>query len=149
MARSTPDSDPIRSMGDQCLGFNVRKTARLLAKAYDEAFSPCGLKSTQVPILVTLHTQGQMQVRILAKKLDLDRTTLPRNLAPLERRGLVHIEEGVDRRTRMIRLTEDGRELLQDALPLWHSLHDRLVASFGLQRAMHLLAELKDLNHCI
>jgi DNA-binding MarR family transcriptional regulator len=136
-------------MADQCLGFNVRKTARLLAKAFDEAFAPCGLKSTQVPILVTLHTSGQIQVRLLAEKLDLDRTTLPRNLAPLERRGLVHIEEGADRRTRMIQLTDDGRALLREALPLWHGLQDRLVAAFGQRRAEHLLVELKDLNRCL
>ena len=141
----TPLPDPFRTMGSECLGFNVRKTARILARAFDEAFAPCGLKNTQVPILVTLHTAGPLQVGALAEQLDLDRTTLPRNLGPLERRGLVRVEQGADRRTRTIRITDAGETVLRDAIPLWRILQERLVAALGPERASRLREDLRDL----
>jgi DNA-binding MarR family transcriptional regulator len=132
-------------VGRECLGFSVRRAARILARTYDEAFAPCGLKSTQFPILSVLHTLGPASVGLLADKLDLDRTTLPRNLAPLERRGLIRIEAGADRRTRTISLTDQGEALLQAALPHWRTLQDRLTAALGQDRAARLRSDLLDL----
>ncbi|MBI5440871.1 MAG: winged helix-turn-helix transcriptional regulator [Deltaproteobacteria bacterium] len=123
----------------------MRKAARALAKAYDAALSPCALKSTQFPILVALHAKGPTRIQDLAETLALDRTTLTRNLVPLQRRGLIRDAEGSDPPFRTLRLTEAGEALLQEALPYWQKLQERLVASLGAERAEQLRTELRDL----
>jgi DNA-binding MarR family transcriptional regulator len=63
----------------------------------------------------------------VASLLAMDRTTLTAALKPLERRGLVHVyPDPSDRRSRILVLTDQGRELLAGALPIWKSTHESL-----------------------
>jgi DNA-binding MarR family transcriptional regulator len=63
----------------------------------------------------------------VASLLAMDRTTLTAALKPLERRGLVEVlRDPSDRRTRLLKLTDDGRTLLSDAFPVWKSTHDEV-----------------------
>jgi DNA-binding MarR family transcriptional regulator len=48
-------------------------------------------------------------------------------LKPLERRGLLKVLPGSsDRRARVLKLTDKGRELLASAVPVWQSTHDEV-----------------------
>jgi DNA-binding MarR family transcriptional regulator len=133
-------------IGAECMGYNVRKTARLLAKAYDDALAPCSLKSTQFSVLVGLHAKGPLGMKELADILKMDRTTLTRNLKPLERRRLVRVQVGNDLRQRAITLTEEGVKLLADAIPLWRRVQRRLVSLLGEGEAAQLLSALHSLD---
>jgi DNA-binding MarR family transcriptional regulator len=63
----------------------------------------------------------------VASLLAMDRTTLTAALKPLERRGLVKVlRDQSDRRTRILKLTDNGRNLLARALPLWKRTHDEV-----------------------
>lgn len=146
---SSQDSDnkkAMRRIGLECLGFNVRKAARVLAKAFDEALAPCGLKNTQFSMLVGLHVRGPVNVQAFSDLLKMDRTTLTRNLGPLERQGLICITPGSDRRSRTIALTDAGEKLLQQAVPLWQQLQQRLVDGLGDDQARQLRKTLRDLT---
>jgi DNA-binding MarR family transcriptional regulator len=70
----------------------------------------------------------------LADALDLDRTTLARDLKPLTERGLLEITTGEDKRTRMVRLTSQGREAITRAYPLWQQAQARIVQGSGADR---------------
>jgi DNA-binding MarR family transcriptional regulator len=70
----------------------------------------------------------------LADALDLDRTTLARDLKPLTERGLLEITTGEDKRTRMVRLTAQGREATTRAYPLWQQAQARIVQGSGPDR---------------
>jgi DNA-binding MarR family transcriptional regulator len=70
----------------------------------------------------------------LADALDLDRTTLARDLKPLTERGLLEITTGADKRTRMVRLTVQGREAIARAYPLWQQAQARIVQGSGRDR---------------
>lgn len=133
-------------IGSECLGFNVRKTARILAKAYDDALAPCGLKGTQFSVLAGLRSQGPLAMNELAALLKMDRTTLTRNLKPLERRGLVQGQSGNDRRQRATALTEEGTKLLAEAIPHWIRVQSRLVSLMGESEAEQLRASLRTLD---
>lgn len=135
--------DPISLVGRVCLNFNVRKASRVLARAYDEAFAHCDLKSTQFPILVVLHNLGAVPLQKLALLLDIERTTLIRNLKPLKRRGLVETKTGDGRRVQLVAITDVGEELLQEAMPGWAKLQEKLLAGLGGARVEELLATLK------
>lgn len=136
----------MQRIGLECLGFNVRKTARVLAKAYDEALAPCGLKNTQFSMLVGLQVRGPVSIQAFSDLLKMDRTTLTRNLGPLERQGLILIATGSDRRSRTIALTDAGEALLQTAVPLWEQMQKRLVDGLGNDQAEQLRNTLRELT---
>ena len=97
--------------------------------AYDAALAPSGLRITQFGILRTLARLGPLPVTRLAAEAALDRSTMGRNLNPLERRGLVRIEVGnVDQRERVAYLTAAGEAAIEAALPYWRKAQERIAA---------------------
>lgn len=105
--------------GLACTCSLVRGAARRLTQYYDEALKETGLKVTQYGLLSTIDRMDRPSVTDLADRLDLDRTTLTRNLAPLRDAGWVRLADGADRRTRSVELTAAGRNLLALARPHW------------------------------
>src|SRR5262249_29748024 len=89
-----------------CNCLAVRQAARHVTQFYDRLLAPSGLRTTQYSILATLRRQDPMTINGLAVKMVMDRTTLGRNLLPLERDGLVRIEQGArDQRSKLIQIT--------------------------------------------
>ncbi len=95
-----------------------------------------------VSLLIALELMGPSTLTALGGPLVLDRTTLTRNLRPLERRGLLTSAPGLDRRTRVLSLTPAGREVLALALPLWESANAALAAALGEPLAQSLRGDL-------
>jgi DNA-binding MarR family transcriptional regulator len=119
------------AVANECTGHGVRKAARALSRIYDEAMAPTGLRATQFNLLVALSLAPEAPVAKVADELGLDRTTLTRNLGPLERDGLVESVPDEDRRVRRLRLTERGHDMLADALPRWERAQRQVVAALG------------------
>ncbi len=86
---------------------------------------------------------GEMSVSELADLMAMDRTTLGRNLQPLEREGLVQLNVGEDRRERLVSVTPAGRRVLARALPLWEEVHQRFENKIGKREAKELRDALK------
>ncbi|MFQ5984413.1 MAG: MarR family winged helix-turn-helix transcriptional regulator [Alphaproteobacteria bacterium] len=126
----------------RCACFNFRKAARSVTQLFDGVLQPSGLQATQLSVLVALRLAGSATMTRLARELVMDRTTLTRNLKPLEREGLVEIASGKDRRVRLVRLTPKGRWSLRQALPLWEKAQARVVARLGSRRWRTLLDEI-------
>jgi DNA-binding MarR family transcriptional regulator len=109
-------------IGDSCLCLGVRRAARLVGRRYDDALRLLGLTSGQFSILAALLRERPTPLGALADTLGLDRTTLNRNLKPLEAAGLVEtIADSDDARVRSLALTAAGREMLGKAIPLWRA----------------------------
>src|ERR1700740_752977 len=105
---------------DCCLCLYVQRAARALARRFDEALRPVGLTNGQFSLLMSLNRPEPPPMGPVAQLLAMDRTTLTAALKPLERRGLVAVEvDPKDKRSRLLRLTDVGRELLSTALPIW------------------------------
>ncbi len=132
--------------GQTCACFNVRKTARVITQLYDEVLRPTGMRITQFALLMAAGGLGPVTVTRLAKLGAMDRTTLTRNLRPLEERELIHIESGEDRRERQVTLTPRGQQALTTAFPLWQEAQAKIVKGFGQERLQRLYAELADLR---
>lgn len=77
--------------------YNLRKVTRAVSQLYDRMLKPSVLRVTQFSLLVELAIVGSTIISELADKMVMDRTTLTRNLKPLEKRGLVVIAPGQDR----------------------------------------------------
>ncbi len=112
---------------DLCTCGALRRAARAATALYDQALKPTGLRVTQYAILKILDRCGPLPVTRLAAEADLERTTMARNLDPLERRGLVRVGTGEnDARSRLAELTEAGRATLAEAKPHWQAAQEQL-----------------------
>lgn len=127
---------------ETCACFNFRKASRVVTQLFDEALAPCGLRSTQVVILLAVHVNTELTAAQLADALVTDRSTLTRNLGPLVKRRLVRMATGQDRRTRLISLTPSGEEVLAKAVPLWEVAQTRFVENMGGARWKKMLGDL-------
>src|SRR4051812_24655633 len=127
----------------ECTGHGVRKAARALSRIYDQAMAPAGLRGTQFNLLVALSVAPGAPLARVAEELGLDRTTLTRNLGPLERDGLVESVPADDRRVRRLRLTARGHDVLADALPRWERAQREVVAALGKTRWRDLMDGLR------
>lgn len=126
----------------KCACFNIRKSARVLTQHYDTMMQPVGLRATQFTILAVLSTTKGISVTDLSSYLMMDRTTLTRNLRPLETQGLVNTQPGDDKRTRLIKLSKKGKNKLENAIPLWKQAQKQVTEYMGNNRFNDFLAEL-------
>lgn len=117
--------------GCHCLA--ARRYARAITHLYEEKLRPHGLRATQFSVLAALALRGPTPVKELAEILGLERTTLTRIGAVLERNGWVRTAESQDARERPSRLTAAGRRRLEAAFPAWREAQD-LVDRGGLDR---------------
>jgi DNA-binding MarR family transcriptional regulator len=112
---------------DCCLCLHMQRAARALARRFDEALRPFELTNGQFSLLMSLNRPEPPSMGPVATLLAMDRTTLTAALKPLERRGLVKVlRDQSDRRTRLLKLTDNGRNLLARALPLWKRTHNEV-----------------------
>ena len=112
---------------DCCLCLHVQRAARSLARLFDEAFRPFDLTNQQFSLLMSLNRPEPPPMAPVAELLAIDRTTLTAALKPLQRRGLVIVmPHPGDRRSRVLKLTAQGLDLLTQALPVWESTHAEL-----------------------
>jgi DNA-binding MarR family transcriptional regulator len=130
-----------------CACSNVRRTARAVTQLYDHALAPSGLRATQFNLLVALTRTGPVPFTRLAGILGMDRTTLTRNIAPLERDGLLAMRPGPDRRVKLLVLTERGRRTLGEAIPLWEGAQRRIVQGLGADRWEALRRDMQRVAH--
>ena len=114
-----------------------------MTQVYDALMSETGLRGTQFTILVMIAANDAITINKLAEALLMDRTTLTRNLKPIEKQGWIDVFPGVDRRTRAVKLTDDGVKKLKQALPLWKKAQKEVSEKFGKQRFESLLMELR------
>ena len=131
--RDEPSFAFTHQVRDHCLCLQVQRTARALARLFDDAFRPVGLTQGQFSLLTSLNRAAPPTIGDVAELLALDRTTLTANLKPLERRKLVKVTvDAEDRRSRRLMLTPAGRAVLAAAAPIWKRAHaqtERLLRS--------------------
>ncbi|WP_092039697.1 MarR family winged helix-turn-helix transcriptional regulator [Methylobacterium pseudosasicola] len=128
------------SLTEPCTCVALRRATRALTASYDTALRPVGLRVTQFSILRRLEQLGPTPLTRLAVEAVLERTTMARNLDPLERRGLVKIEPGQDARARIVSLTDLGREAVAAATPYWQAAQARINAQVD-SKAVAALAD--------
>jgi DNA-binding MarR family transcriptional regulator len=107
----------IQAKDCHCLA--ARRRARALTRTYEEKLRPYGLRATQFSVLAALALKGPTRVGELAEFLVLERTTLTRSAALLEKKGWLDAAPSQDARERRLRLTGGGRRKLEAAFPAW------------------------------
>jgi len=137
------NSDGVASSACYCQA--LRQAARRATAFYDAALAPFGLRVSQFGILARLLWHGPRSIQALAAELVMDRTTLGRNIRPLERDGLLcAIADPADRRSRLLSLTPRGAELVAAARPAWTTAQAEFEARYGAEPAMRLQTALQE-----
>ncbi len=114
-----------------CLCLASRRAARALTRAFDRQLRPHGIRTTQFSALTMLLLRGPLTIGELAESLGVERTTLTRNLALLEKKGWVDIRAGDDARSRVVAATKKGRATVNAALPAWRKAQQAAAAAIG------------------
>ncbi len=135
-----------------CTNLHLRQAARVVTDFYNSVMVSTGLHANQFSLLVPPYLNPGLTINQMADVTGLDRTTLARNLKLLEERGWIVVRSGEDQRTRQIQLTESGRQILLEALPLWEQAQEQVKAALGQEGVAQLFAyldRLEDLPHQI
>jgi DNA-binding MarR family transcriptional regulator len=127
----------------QCNCLSLRQAARHITQAYDRHFAPFGLTFNQFSILTRI-TQEAKSITDVARELVMDRTTLTRNLQPLQREGwLAQHPDPADGRSRLLSLTPVGTELMRRITPAWKAAQQQFETAFGVSQAAALRSTLQ------
>ena len=130
-----------------CNCLALRQAARAATQLYDRHLAPAQLRTNQFSILVNLKRLGPMTINRLASEMVIDRTTLGRNILPLERDGLIAIRQGTtDKRRKELALTRSGVERLRRAAKLWANAQKEFEAQYGVERAAALRSQLREVS---
>jgi DNA-binding MarR family transcriptional regulator len=119
----------------------------LLTRIYDQSLRPLGIQESQLSILVAVAVFGENGATMgaLAKALVMDRTTLTRNVQPLEKAGWVRVARTPDdARTRVIFLTRSGERMVESAAPLWEQAQERIRRAVGAKGFEALRSQLSE-----
>jgi DNA-binding MarR family transcriptional regulator len=117
----------------------LRAAARHVTQAYDQFLAPAGLRTTQFAILAKLKRNGPLTINALAEEMVMDRTTLGRNILPLERDGLIRIAPAAsDRRAKELHLTRAGEQRFHAGRRGWAAAQARFESAYGARRASAL-----------
>ena len=131
-----------------CACNSVRKTARVLARTFDLALAGSGLNITQLAVLRALQRHPLEPLSHVADDLAMDRTSLYRALAAMQKQRWVTLREGNDSRSRSAAVTRAGEAALARAEPGWTGMQCALIERFGAQEWQALVAELARLSDC-
>jgi DNA-binding MarR family transcriptional regulator len=141
---------PSNSSPAICNCLALRQAARQVTQFYDRHLAPSGLRATQYSILAKLKRNGAMTINALAADMVMDRTTLGRNVLPLERDGLIAIgRSNTDRRSKELRLTRAGAARFQTAFAAWTRAQAAFDRAFGAARARDLRHLMHDVTQAV
>jgi DNA-binding MarR family transcriptional regulator len=136
---------------ENCVCFNLRMVTRIVTKFFDAEMRRHGIRPTQGTILLSLNGKPAWTMAELSDWLGMDRTTLVRNLQPLQRDGLLETAGGGRGGRVEVSITAKGRKKIDECLPAWRSAQSAAVDALGDKRWSEIVADLRTaalaLNH--
>jgi DNA-binding MarR family transcriptional regulator len=128
---------------ENCVCFNLRRVTRVVTQFYDAEIRRHGIRPTQGSILAALQAKESWSMAELSEFLGMDRTTLLRNIRPLQRDGLAQTSGGGHGRLVELSITNKGRKLIEKLTPAWKSAQCAAVKTLGERRWSAILSDLK------
>lgn len=141
-----PDRDECIAMGRTCLSASLRRTERIVTRHYDSWLEEAGVTAVQFPMLANIAANEEATFRSMSEQLDIDRSTLSRNLALLSEKGLVTIGPSSGPKPGPITLTSRGRGALRKAFARWQQAQKEMETALseeGVEGALSVLKALR------
>lgn len=120
-----------KAIRNNCVASTVSKANRIVGRIYEEAFREVNISSPQFELLVSLKISPGSTAGEIAETLGADPSTVSRNTELLNKRGLICVAHGTDRRVRVYHLTDEGEATIQECVPMWKAAQRRAVKQIG------------------
>jgi len=121
-----------------CLNFKSKQLTRALTRLYDAELSKAGIKTTQFTLLAKVFNHGSISPGKLATMMELEKSTMTRNLQPMIKAGLVDLEMTTNMRGKVISLTKAGRDKFIEADIHWNTAQQTVSEILGAERVLEL-----------
>ncbi len=133
----------VESRPQGCTNFKLRQLVRRVSQRYDVEVGKAGLKTTQYSLLSHVLKLGPIRPGDLAAAMTMDASTLTRNLKPMLAAGWLQMSAGDDGRSRLVHITDAGRDKRAEAQRHWKAAQDGLNQLLGVDRvrAIHALVD--------
>ncbi len=118
-----------------CLATRVRRLSRIVTRIYDDAMRPLGITASQYTLLAQLASRDGITAVEIGHDLDIEKSTLSRNLKRLLALGHIMMDPPAGRRGRGLHLAAAGRDVLKKAFPVWQAAQERTSAAMGAEAA--------------
>jgi DNA-binding MarR family transcriptional regulator len=137
----------VKGVEGVCLGGCVRKLNRMVSAIYDGALANAGLKTSQFSVLVSVANRKQARPAELTEHLQMDESTLSRNVERMCARGWLRLVPDADRRSHLIEVTDKGQALIRKCLPAWQKAQAEVSRRIGTDTVAQLRYALRKLSH--
>jgi len=115
----------------ECVALRVRRMSRIITRIYDEALRPLKLTASQFTLLTAIAQQDGITAAEIGAALDIEKSTLSRNLKRLEALGYMSMDPPAGRHGRGLHLSETGRVAILTAFPIWKETQARVAEVLG------------------
>lgn len=131
------------AMGGECLAMRSRLIGRTITAIYDDALRPVGVTAGQLNVLAVIIRRGPVSPGEVASYLNIEKSTMSRNVDRMKRNGWVWVRTGESARSKELEITDSGRRIFAEAEPLWRDAQDRAreVLGSGGAEAVHQIAD--------
>jgi DNA-binding MarR family transcriptional regulator len=133
----------------ECACFDLRKATRAVSRMYDEFLRDRGLNNTQFSLLRLIRVEKELSISTLGRYMAMDRTSITRALAPLQRDELIASRLGADKRIRIVSVTNKGRRLVEEAEPKWRQAQEALMEAVGEDHWRAMCTLLRDTTRIV
>ena len=124
-------TDIASTTASACLATRVRQLSRIVTRVYDDAMRPLGITASQYTLLAQLAARDAITAVEIGHELDIEKSTLSRNLKRLLALGHINMDPPAGRRGRGLHLTAKGQAVLRDAYPIWQDAQKRAIGVMG------------------
>lgn len=114
-----------------CISTRVRQLSRIITRVYDDAMRPLGITASQFTLLTQLAQQDGITAVEIGHSLDIEKSTLSRNLKRLLQDGFITMDPPAGRRGRGLHLTPKGASVIQQGFPVWREAQTRTIRVLG------------------
>jgi DNA-binding MarR family transcriptional regulator len=114
-----------------CVATRIRQLSRIITRVYDDAMRSLGITASQFILLTQLAQRDGITAVEIGLTLDIEKSTLSRNLKRLLALGLIVMDPPAGRRGRGLHLTPKGHAVIKEAYPLWQGAQQRTVSVMG------------------
>ncbi len=139
-------SESIKGVEGVCVCGYVRKLSRIVTAVYDGALADAGLKTSQFSVLIAVANRGKARPAELTELLQMDESTLSRNVERMCSRGWLRLEREADRRSHLIEVTDKGQALIRKCLPAWRQAQAEVSERLGTGTVAELRSALRKLS---
>jgi DNA-binding MarR family transcriptional regulator len=128
------------AIAEGCLSMRVRYLNRTLNTIYDDAFREFGITGSQCNMLVAIVKNGELSPTRLGQLLNIEKSTLSRNLERMRKAGWIEIVEPDSGRTHSLKVAKAGKDLLPKLFPIWQKAQETAQELLGEQQSENLKA---------